>query len=159
MMVLLTFVSCLGAGLAGGVFFAFSTFVMPALGRLPPAQGVAAMQAINVAAINAPFMGTLVGTAATSAAVAVLSLLRWPHPGSGWALAGGLLCLAGIIGITRACNIPRNNALADVPADSTQAAALWQRYLVEWTAWNHARTGAGLLAAALLLLATIRARP
>jgi uncharacterized membrane protein len=158
MMFLLTFLSCLGAGLAGGVFFAFSTFVMPALGRLPPAQGLAAMQAINVAAINAPFMVALVGTAATAAAAAALSLLRWQHPGSGWALAGGLLYLAGIIGITRACNIPRNNALARVPADTAEAAALWKRYLVEWTAWNHARTAAGVLAAALLLIATVRAR-
>lgn len=30
----------------GGVFFAFSTFVMDGLRRLPPAQGIAAMQSI-----------------------------------------------------------------------------------------------------------------
>jgi uncharacterized membrane protein len=32
----------------GGIFFAFSAFVMKALDRLPPAQGIAAMQSINV---------------------------------------------------------------------------------------------------------------
>lgn len=50
-----------GCGAAGGVFFAFSTFVMPALARLPSVQGVGAMNAINVAAINPPFMLLLFG--------------------------------------------------------------------------------------------------
>jgi hypothetical protein len=45
----LTFLSALGAGLIGGLFFAFSSFVMIALGRLPPASGISAMQSINVA--------------------------------------------------------------------------------------------------------------
>ena len=31
----LTFISAIGCGLIGGVFFAFSTFVMQGLGRLP----------------------------------------------------------------------------------------------------------------------------
>ena len=40
----LTLVSALGCGLIAGAFFAFSSFVMKALGRLPPPQGIAAMQ-------------------------------------------------------------------------------------------------------------------
>jgi hypothetical protein len=31
-----------------GTFFAVSTFVMPALARIPSSQGIAAMQSINV---------------------------------------------------------------------------------------------------------------
>jgi len=60
----LTLGAALGSGLIAGVFFAFSTFVMPALARLAPAQGVAAMQAINVAVLNRWFLGVFVGTAA-----------------------------------------------------------------------------------------------
>ena len=44
---LLTFIAALGSGLVAGIFFAFSNFVMKALARVPPAQGVAAMQSIN----------------------------------------------------------------------------------------------------------------
>ena len=40
----LTLSSALGCGLIAGVFFAFSAFVMRALARLEPAQGMAAMQ-------------------------------------------------------------------------------------------------------------------
>ena len=47
MLDLATFLLALGCGLVAGVFFAFSTFVMKALGKLPPAQGVAAMQSIT----------------------------------------------------------------------------------------------------------------
>jgi uncharacterized membrane protein len=156
---LLTLVSSLGAGLVGGVFFGFSTFVMPAMSRLPPAQGVAAMQAIDVAAVGSrAFMVALVGTALTSGVVAVASLLRWHQPGSGWCLAGGLIYVAGTLGVTVACNVPRNEALAKLPAASPEAATLWARYLVEWTAWNHVRAAAGLVAAALLLIALLRAR-
>lgn len=46
----LTLVAALGSGVVAGVFFAFSTFVMKALGHLSPPIGMAAMQSINVAA-------------------------------------------------------------------------------------------------------------
>lgn len=33
--------AAIGAGLTAGIFYAFSTFVMAALGRIPPEQGIA----------------------------------------------------------------------------------------------------------------------
>jgi uncharacterized membrane protein len=59
----LTLTSAVGAGLVAGIFFAFSSFVMKALDRLPPAQGIAAMQSINVAVLNPWFLGAFLGTA------------------------------------------------------------------------------------------------
>ena len=53
----LAVVTASGAILVAGVFFAFSTFVMGALGRLPPEQGIAAMQSINVVVLNPWFFG------------------------------------------------------------------------------------------------------
>ena len=46
-----TAVAC---GLMGGIFFAFSTFVMKALRALPPNRGIEAMQAINITAASRP---------------------------------------------------------------------------------------------------------
>ena len=54
----------IGTALIAGAFFAFSSFVMGALGKLPPAQGIAAMQSINVVVINPWFMSAFIGTAA-----------------------------------------------------------------------------------------------
>ncbi|WP_251959094.1 hypothetical protein [Nostoc commune] len=56
--------SALGCGLMAGVFFAFSTFVMNALARLQPVQGIVAMQSINITVINPLFMAVFLGTAA-----------------------------------------------------------------------------------------------
>jgi uncharacterized membrane protein len=40
-------VTALCSGLAGGVFFAFSAFVMTGLGRMRPTDGARAMQSIR----------------------------------------------------------------------------------------------------------------
>ena len=149
----LTLVSALGCALVAGVFFAFSTFVMKALGRLPLAQGIAAMQSINVAVLNPWFMTLFFGTAGTCLAVAVFSLVRWHEPGAVYLLAGGLLYLFGTILVTIAFHVPRNDALAAVDPAGTEAGRLWARYLRSWTAGNHVRTAAALAGATSLLYA------
>ena len=62
------------------MLFAFSSFVMPALRRLPPAQGVAAMQSINVTAVRPPFMLVFGGTAVLSVALIVVALRALDEP-------------------------------------------------------------------------------
>lgn len=59
---ILKFFAALGCGLIAGVFLAFSTFVMSALERLPMAQGITAMQMINITVINPLFMTTFLET-------------------------------------------------------------------------------------------------
>jgi uncharacterized membrane protein len=147
---ILTLFAALGSGLIAGVFFAFSAFVMKALAALPPAQGIAAMQSINVAVLNRWFFGAFFGTALVCLVLAVVSndLRR--------GVAGGLY-LIGTILVTMIFNVPRNNALARVDPASSEGAAVWSRYLVEWTAWNHVRTAAALVAAAIFTMALGRA--
>jgi uncharacterized membrane protein len=149
----LTFLSALGCGLAAGAFFAFSTFVMKALARLPAAQGIAAMQSINVVVINPWFMGALFATAAGCAVLAISSLFTWHKPGAVYLLAGSLLYLIGTILVTIVFNVPQNDALAAVDPASADGARLWAGYVPSWTAWNHVRTAAALAAAASLTMA------
>jgi uncharacterized membrane protein len=139
--------AALGSGVVAGVFFAFSSFVMPALARLPPAQGIAAMQSINVTAVAPPFMGVFFGTAGLTLAAAV------PARGAWLLWVGSALYVLGVIGVTVVCNVPRNNALAAVAPTDADAALLWARYLSEWTAWNHVRTAAALGATVAFILA------
>jgi uncharacterized membrane protein len=149
----LTLAAALGCGLIAGVFFAFSAFVMAALARLPAAQGIAAMQSINVVVINPAFLGVFFGTAVLCVVLIVAALIAWGAAGAICLLVGALLYLAGTIGVTMVCNVPRNDALAAVAPDSTDGAGLWTRYVSEWTAWNHVRTVAALLAAASFAMA------
>jgi len=149
----LTLITALGCGLVAGVFYAFSTFVMKALARLPAAQGITAMQSINVVVINPWFMAAFMGTAAACVLVAVFSLLRWGEPGTAYLLSGGLVYLIGTVLVTIAFNVPRNNALAAADSQSADGARVWAGYVTGWTAWNHVRTAAALAAAALLTFA------
>jgi uncharacterized membrane protein len=148
-----TFVSALGCGLIAGVFFAFSTFVMKALASLPPAQGIAAMQSINLAVLNPWFIGTFLGTAAACVLLAVSSLLSWHKPGAAYLLVGSAFYLIGAVLVTSAFNVPRNEALAAVDPTSADAANLWTEYIISWTTWNHVRTAAATAAGALLTVA------
>jgi uncharacterized membrane protein len=145
---LLALLTALGAATVGGVFYGFSTFVMKALAQLPAAQGVAAMQRINIVVINAWFMGAFMGTLLLSIACVVVAVMA----GSAALLAGGLLYALGTFGVTMAFNVPRNNRLARLDPASSDAAAYWPTYVREWTRWNHVRTGAALVAAACAVL-------
>lgn len=153
-LLVLTIIAALGAALNGGIFFAFSTFVMSALRRLPPAQGLAAMQEINITAVTPPFMTALFGTAAVCIAAAVAALVDWSSTTSALVLAGAAVYATGSIAVTAAYNVPRNNDLATVDAQQQDAAARWRRYDREWTGGNHVRTAACMAAAALLIVAT-----
>jgi uncharacterized membrane protein len=148
----LTLFSALGCGLIAGVFFAFSAFVTKALARLPAAQGIAAMQSINVAAINPWFMTALFGTAAACVLLVVSALVSWHRPGAVYLLVGSLLYLVGAILVTIVCNVPRNDALAAVEAASADGPRLWAQFVDSWTAWNHVRAAAALAAAASLTM-------
>ena len=149
----LAWASALGSGLMAGVFFAFSSFVMPALARLPPAQGIAAMQAINRAALYRPFLSTFVATGIVCLVLAGLSAAHWSDARARYRLASCLVFLVGTFIVTRAANVPRNEALALLDPNGADAAAYWVTYLSEWTAWNHVRTGAALVALVLAMLA------
>ena len=73
LMVGLLWFSAIGCGLLAGLYFAFSTFIMTALGRIGQAAGIAAMNAINIAIVQSLFMPIFLATTAASAALAVIA--------------------------------------------------------------------------------------
>ncbi|MDI3404807.1 anthrone oxygenase family protein [Streptomyces cavernicola] len=148
----LTLAAALGCGLMAGVFFAFSTSVMRTLGALPPAQGMAAMQKLNVLIVNPLFLAVFVGTAGLCAVVAVVTFVLWPDPGTLALLLGCALYLFGSFGVTVAANIPRNEALAKLDPEAPESVEPWRSYVREWTAWNHVRAVGALAGCAALVL-------
>jgi len=149
----ITLVAALGSAAVGGLFYAFSSIVMPGLERMPEAQGIAAMQSINVAAPRPPLLVLLMGTGLACLALIVLALLDLGAAHSVWLLVGAVVYLVGTIGLTGARNIPLNDALAEVEPQSHAGAEHWGRYLDQWTAWNHVRGLAGLAAGAAFVVA------
>ena len=85
----------LGSALVGGIFFAFSSFVMKALANVPSAEGIGAMQSINVVVINPSFLGAFFGTAVLSLVAGGLALANWGSPSASFFLGGALFLPRG----------------------------------------------------------------
>ncbi|WP_406445761.1 DUF1772 domain-containing protein [Streptomyces sp. NBC_00631] len=149
----LVLLGVLGTGLVAGVFCGFSTFVMRGLASLPPAQGVAAMNAINRAALAPAFMLVFAGPAVLCAMIAVVTFVVWPDDGKVELLLGSGLYLFGSFGLTAMANVPRNEALARLDPGTSEAVSYWPVYVREWTLWNHVRTVASAAAAVVYVLA------
>jgi uncharacterized membrane protein len=152
----LTLGAALGCGLIAGLFFAFSNFVMKALGHIPPSAGIAAMQSINVTVLNPVFFLVFLGAAVLSLVLACFALLRWQHPASAWLLAGAVLYLVGGFLVTAAGNVPLNDKLAGFDPLNPQSIAFWREYVARWSVWNHVRTMACLLATAAFSIGLTR---
>jgi len=149
---LLSGAAAIGCGLIAGLFFAFSVFIMKALGAIPANEGVAAMQSINAAIVKTSFMPVFFGTGLLGAALAVLAIMR-SGPGASMLIAGGLLYILGTLAVTMIFNVPLNNKLAAFASASPEAAKVWTAYLKDWTVWNHVRTAASTAACAAYIVA------
>ena len=139
------------SGVMGGVLYGFSSFVMPALRRLPASQAVATMQAMNRTAPRALGLPLVVSGPGTTA-VAVWALTRADVPGTARALlvTGGVTALAAFA-ITAGYHVPRNDRLDTVDATSEAAALVWGSFLPGWVSMNHARTALSLVSAGLVI--------
>ena len=141
--------AAVGAGLVGGLFFAFSSFIMRAFDSLPPVQAITAMQSINTSILIPAFFLAFFGTAILSLLLAALALFGHADPAALPILIGALAYLIGTILVTMAANVPLNNRLARFqPGAGDDAAAAWRAYRIPWTRWNHVRTLTSLGAAA-----------
>ncbi|CAB3770278.1 membrane protein [Burkholderia sp. MSh2] len=145
--------SAVGCGLMAGVYFAFSTFVMTSLARIAPHAGMAAMNAINVDIVRSPFMPLFLVTTLMALALIAVALFDRDRPGAMAAVAGGMLYVVGMFAVTMAVNVPLNDALAAADASTVQGAALWARYVHDWTMWNHVRTIASAAACVSFIVA------
>ena len=153
-----TFAGVLGAGVVGGTFYAFSTFVMPGLQRLEPAEGIKAMQSINVTAERPGFMVAFMGTTLLAGYLGVRGVLDWGDRRATLLVAGSALYLVGSFLLTVAHNVPLNNQLADVRPHGAGAAAQWRHFLSGWNWANHVR-GAASLGAAAAFAGALLSRP
>ncbi len=142
----------LGSALVGGIFFAFSSFIMKALAAVPSAEGIGAMQSINVVVINPSFLGAFFGTAVLSLVAVGLALAGWGLPSASFFLGGAIFYFVGTFLVTMIGNVPLNDELDAVSATDPGARVVWEHYLGRWTMWNHVRTAAAMVAALLYSL-------
>ncbi|MFI7497105.1 DUF1772 domain-containing protein [Streptomyces sp. NPDC049687] len=152
---LLAVLGALATALMAGVFCAFSVLVVRGLAALPPAQGIAAMNAINSSATTPAFMVLFLGAAGLCAVIAVVTFVLWPGAGTVALLLGSGVYLAGAFGVTVVANVPRNEALMKLEPGTPEAVTYWPTYVREWTRWNHVRAVASAAAAVMYALALV----
>jgi uncharacterized membrane protein len=146
-------IAATGAALVGGIFYAFSTFVMAALARLPIEQGAAAMQSINVTVLNPLFFAVFFGTGLIALIALCSASGPWGAYGTLLRATAAALYIVGTLGVTIFFNVPLSGQLPRTELTDTGLPALWAHYLDVWTWWNHVRTIAAIMAAALFAAA------
>jgi len=123
---------------------------MAGLKQLAPAHGAAAMQAINKEAPKPLFMLLLFGTGGACVVLMIYAAFNLQAPGSKYQLVAGALYVVGVVVLTVAYHVPRNDMLDSLDPNSAEGIAYWATYLEGWMRMNHVRTVAPLVAAVLL---------
>lgn len=152
-----TIAAIVGTALIGGIFFAFSNFIMKALQRVPSSGGLLAMQTINVTVLNRWFLGVFMGMALLSLILAAVAIAAWESAYAPYLLGGAVAYVGGTWFVTGLGNVPLNKELAAVTAGGIESTKVWENYLQRWTKLNTQRTGAALLAAVLFSIGLINA--
>lgn len=143
--------------LMAGLYFGFTTAVMPALARTDDRDYVTSMQRINESILNPVFLTTFMGALVVPIVAVFLHLGDDGRARLPWIVAGAVLYGATIV-ITRAVNIPLNNQLMAAGDVTDQSAtAVRAAFHDRWTRFNTARTV--LCAAAVIALTIALARP
>ncbi|MCB5275404.1 hypothetical protein BJG92_02952 [Arthrobacter sp. SO5] len=146
-----TATSAVCAGVAGGVYFAFSALLLPALRALPAIQAVPAMQRININAVRLPLMVVFFGGATAALAVVITELASGAAtPAAPNRIVGAELALAAF-GITIVRNVPLNDTLAQITPDGPDIEARWNEFGRAWGVANHVRATAAIAATITLL--------
>ena len=150
--------SIIAYAVLGGVFLAFSDFIMRSLSRAHGNGGVEVMQIINREVFRYIFIPLFLLMAPVSIALGVSAHLFLSSAAAALLIAAGGVYLVGAFIVTIAGNVPLNEALAKMDVASPETRAYWaQTYLPRWTFLNSVRTAACAAAAALCLFGLIEA--
>lgn len=148
-------VSTLSTGLIAGLFYGYSCSVNPALGRLPDAEYLGAMQAINRAILNPVFFATFMGTLLLLPLGAWFSYQGQASPQFWCFLAAAILYIVGTFGVTIGGNVPLNDALDKINIAGSSAEELARHrglFEAKWNMLHSIRTIANIISALLTIL-------
>ena len=140
----------------GGVFLAFSDFIMRSFDLVRNQAGIETMQVLNVEIMRSVFMVLFMGLVILSLVIVVYAALNLDGSPRRLLMLAGLSYLVGVFAVTAAGNVPLNNRLATMDPSTAQALAFWkQSYMTRWVNLNSLRTLACFLASGLTLSALV----
>ncbi|MEM1144553.1 MAG: anthrone oxygenase family protein [Pseudomonadota bacterium] len=141
--------------LVGGVFKAFSEFVMRALLGANPTSGIEAMQHINRAVLRTEFVAAIILIAVLAPLFAAYGFFSF----TGWVRVlltmTAAVYVSTVFAVTVVGNVPINNKLDRMTASSPEAGAYWPHYGQVWTRLNHLRTLGCIVTSGLYAISAI----
>lgn len=145
----------LWSAVIGGVFSAFSEFIMAGLLRAGPKSGIESMQAINKTVIPTQFVAGIFIISIAATVFAFHAYGRFEGAAQIQLIAAAVVYVASVFLMTLFGNVPMNNKLESLDPSSDEAAAYWQIYGRRWTRLNHVRSIGSVLTAALYVFAAL----
>lgn len=145
----------LSSALVGGALKAFSEFIMAGLVRTAPAGGIEAMQHINRTVMRTEFIVSFIVLAPASIAFAVYGVFALDGFARHLIVAAAIVYCSSVFLVTVAGNVPMNERLAGMQAQSREAQEYWAVYGRRWTRLNHVRTIGSIATAGLYFLAML----
>ncbi|WP_221892871.1 anthrone oxygenase family protein [Parasphingopyxis marina] len=145
----------LWSAVIGGVFSAFSEFVMSGLLKTTPAGGIEAMQHINRDVIKTQFVAGILSIALFSALFAIYSVTVFEGAALTTLILAPIVYLPSVFLMTMFGNVPMNNKLERLDHSTAEAEAYWAEYSRKWTRLNHLRSLGSILTAGLYIIAAI----
>ena len=145
-------IAIISFGFIGGVYFAFSFFVMQSFKKINSSDAIRAMNSINLVILKSPFMGLFFFSSFIAFILFLESLFLYElNSNQGFS---SLIFLIGMFLCTAAKNVPLNKKLADVNFNdpSRDLENEWNYYYKNWIKWNHIRTVSCFLSLVLLVL-------
>lgn len=140
----------------GGVFLAFSDFIMRSFDLVKNQAGIESMQVLNVEIMRSIFMVLFMGLAILSLVIVIHAAVTLGGPPRLLLIGAGLSYLLGVFAVTAVGNVPLNNQLAALVPQTSQALAFWKEaYMTRWVNLNSLRTLACFVASGLTLAALI----
>jgi uncharacterized membrane protein len=146
----LAVVATVFAGLTAGIFFAFSSGVMPGLAQADDRVYVSAMRRINVAVVNPGFLGAIFVTPLALVSAVIAAFAAGAGLSAALLIAALVVSVVGVVGVTAARSVPLNDRLATASDGDALARRAFER---PWVAWNHVRSGCAILALILSAVA------
>lgn len=143
----------LWSAVIGGVFSAFSEFVMAGLLRAAPAGGIESMQHINRTVLKTQFVAGIVLIPVLSMLFAAYGLWSLSGPALTAIVIAPVVYVPAVFLVTIFGNVPMNETLDRLDHTSLAAQQYWAHYGRKWTRLNHVRTAGSILTAGIYLVA------
>ena len=139
-------------GFIGGVYFAFSFFVMHSLKKINHQEAIRVMNSINSVILKSPFMLLFFFSSFIAVILFLKNLILFKIIYNQF--LSSLVFLGGMFLCTVIKNVPLNKKLANFNFNDTSndPELEWGYYYKNWIKWNHIRTASCFVSTVLLVI-------